>query len=249
MPSDHAVSDIPLVTVSPVTLVVSGVLPLTESGSNTALVEDAFNLGRSRYFYSGRAHPGFGDVALAFSPAIEESHSGSATPFDTGGAYWSKLHPFVDLSDQDRLARGKSLVDDTKCSLARWRQELEGFLNIFFAGDEVGYLDGNPPDTDGDWGPEDLPARKRSNIEDPLVDWRAWTWEVRLHEEHEIERELQHWAATADAVSHLEEKARQSDLPIAATDHLVTLFEVDHTIERDASTAFQRLEEQIKEQL
>ena len=51
--------------------------------------EDEFGFGRSLYFYAGRAHEDYGDVALGFGASVEEGHSGSVT---TTGHYASGNH-------------------------------------------------------------------------------------------------------------------------------------------------------------
>ncbi len=47
----------------------------------TRRAERLLGLAPSVYFYAGRAHPDFGDVALVFAPGCEASHTGSVTPF------------------------------------------------------------------------------------------------------------------------------------------------------------------------
>ncbi len=55
----------------------------------TRRAEALLVLSPSAYFYAGRAHPAFGYVAMAFAAGCESTHTGSATPFDTGGL----VHP------------------------------------------------------------------------------------------------------------------------------------------------------------
>jgi hypothetical protein len=69
----------------------------------TRNAEDLIGLGRSAYFFAGRACPAFGDVALAYSVECETGHTGSVTPFDTGGLILGHIQgnlppDFVDLA-------------------------------------------------------------------------------------------------------------------------------------------------------
>jgi hypothetical protein len=66
-----------------------------------AKAETALGLPRSLYFYSGRACPEFGDVALAFEAGSEDGHTGSATPFDTGGLLAGHIKASAKLDPKD----------------------------------------------------------------------------------------------------------------------------------------------------
>ncbi len=96
---------------------------------HTRRAEDLLHLSRSVYFYAGRAHPSFGSVALAFTPACEMSHTGSATPFDTGGLMNSNPANQIRLrldsdGEAERIAYGRS----SEISLERWREVFGGVL-------------------------------------------------------------------------------------------------------------------------
>ena len=163
-------------------MAVNGNLPLT-SNPTTRAVEDRCGLPPSRYFYAGKAYWGYGDVALSYLPAIERKHSGSSNPFDTGEAYRQTFAPVK--SDRARAIR---LIRETLFSLSEWRKEFAGFLRAYFPRLRD-YFSGTPS-REGDWGHQDLPARY------PNTDWRAWTWEVRLHEEHPLSQHLHLWATS-----------------------------------------------------
>jgi hypothetical protein len=68
---------------------------------DTRRAESLLGLSPSAYFYAGRAHPGFGNVALAFAPGSEAHHTGSATPFDTGGLVHPNRYIKIQLSPAD----------------------------------------------------------------------------------------------------------------------------------------------------
>jgi len=58
--------------------------------------EDEFGFGRSLYFYPGRAHSEYGDVALGFPASVEEGHTGSVT---TTGYYASADRAHLPCND------------------------------------------------------------------------------------------------------------------------------------------------------
>ncbi|MGH8582232.1 MAG: hypothetical protein ACREWG_05475, partial [Gammaproteobacteria bacterium] len=68
---------------------------------DTRRAESLLRLSPSAYFYAGRAHPAFGDVALAFPASLEINHTGSATPFDTGGLVHPNRYMKIRLSPAD----------------------------------------------------------------------------------------------------------------------------------------------------
>jgi len=120
---------------------------------------------------------------LAYRPTIETEagHTGSSNPFDSGGAYRQRINPV--RFDRARAVR---LIRETLVLLSEWRKEFAGFLHAYFPRLR-NYFSGTPF-PEGDWGPQDLPARH------PNDNWRAWTWEVRLYEEHPVSQHLHLWA-------------------------------------------------------
>jgi hypothetical protein len=137
---------------------------------HTRRAEDLLDLSRSAYFYAGRAHPSFGWVALAFAPACEASHTGSVTPFDTGGLMNSNPANQIRLrldpdGEAERIAYGRS----SEIPLERWREVFGGVLAAYFVMDGD-YWNGKPRPCD----PEGLYELN--------TDWRCWTFEVRFSE-------------------------------------------------------------------
>lgn len=135
-------------------------------------VEDALGLGRCLYFYAGRASKDFGDFALAFSdPSFEDRHTGSATPFDTGGLYRGFI--LWNLPDRE-LWRLKEFVDNSRVPLAVWRDGFARFLAAYFAS-PLDYWSARPKMAD----PEGI-------LLHPSNSWRSWAFEIRVHEGENI---------------------------------------------------------------
>ena len=91
-----------------------GVVPTSQDtgyySDGTRNAEKSLGLPPSAYFYAGRAHKDFGNVAMAFSPTCEAGHAGSVTPFDTGGLMNRKIALKLDPSDgeAERIAYGQA---------------------------------------------------------------------------------------------------------------------------------------------
>jgi len=152
----------------------------------TRRAEDLLGLPRSAYFYAGRANPSFGDVAMAFAPACEAAHSGTVTPFDTGGLVHPKKYiRFRSVSadeDDERVRYGRS----SEIPLASWRAVFARVLAAYFetSGD---YWDGRPSAHD----PEGLYGLNTG--------WRAWTFEVRFSEGQSVHARAA-WCATKEVM-------------------------------------------------
>lgn len=157
-----------------------------DHGYYTDFTRDAerlLGLGASSYFYAGRACPDFGSAALAFDGACEAGHTGSATPFDTGGLVHPKRYIRVKLepdTDDQRAAYGRSSV----IALEDWRAIFGQVLAAYFSSPRE-YWVGRPTWHD----PEELYSRNSS--------WRAWTFEVRFHEALSIHERVAWCADTA----------------------------------------------------
>jgi hypothetical protein len=143
----------------------------------TRRAETLLGLSPSAYFYAGRAHPDFGNVGLAFPADCELKHTGSATPFDTGGL----VHPRRYIRIRSTGAAGHddevSLVIYGRASeipLDQWRRVFASMLAAYFRS-EVDYWTGRPLPYDPD-GLYELNA-----------EWRAWTFEIRFSEGQSID--------------------------------------------------------------
>lgn len=161
----------------------------------TQRAEELLGLPPSVYFYAGRAHPDFGSSAFAFAAGCEESHTGSASPFDTGGLLSDPPHIKVRLEPTDgkseRVAFGKA----SEMPLDRWRNAFGKCLAAYF-------------DSDLDYW------HKRPSVPDPEGlfelndDWRAWTFEIRFSEGQSIHERVA-WCADETVMSHLRRLADQ----------------------------------------
>ncbi len=144
------------------------------SSRGTRRAEQLLGLLSCVYFYAGRAHPKFGSVALAFLPPCEAGHTGSATPFDTGGLVHPKRVVKLRLSPTDGDAERTEYFRSSEIPLDRWRDVFARVLAAHFLS-SVDYWSGKPQPFD----PEGLYELNS--------DWRAWTFEVRFHEGQPIE--------------------------------------------------------------
>jgi hypothetical protein len=151
------------------------VLPTSEHlgfcSDGTRAAEDTLGLPRSVYFYAGRAEPEFGDVALAFDPGTEASHTGSATAFDTGGLVGEYPRclkcTLTDAPPEEKRTFARRSTVRLRC----WRKFFKHQLAAYFS-TPADYWDGRPAYED----PEELYSPQRAN------DHRAWTAEVRFQE-------------------------------------------------------------------
>ena len=109
--------------------IADGTIPTSEEqyrycGPTTRDVELLLGFPPSVYFYAGRAHPQYGEVALAFLPEVERSVAHSATPFDSGGVAREDgrgyhFTPPAGMSRAD-FARACILEADWRAEFARW---------------------------------------------------------------------------------------------------------------------------------
>ena len=145
----------------------------TYYSDTTRRAEDLLGLVRSAYFYAGRACPCFGDVALAFEPSIEDGHTVSVTPIDTGGLVHEKRYIRCNLNGPDDEAALVEFCRASEIAGSVWRSEFARFLAAYF-NPLVDYWTGHPAYDD----PEQLFTLGN--------DWRAWTFEVRFAEPHSV---------------------------------------------------------------
>jgi hypothetical protein len=87
----------------------------------TRRAEALLGLRPSAYFYAGRAHPSFGSMALAFAAGCEDTHTGSVTPFDTGGLLHPKRPIRVRLVPSDGEAERVEFGRSSEIQLDQWR--------------------------------------------------------------------------------------------------------------------------------
>lgn len=82
------------------------------------------------YFYAGRAHPRFGNLALAFDAGVQIGRTGSVTPFDSGGFVWEPV-PHIQVRLADGSVQGRiDYCHESLLSLDEWR---DGFAHVLAA--------------------------------------------------------------------------------------------------------------------
>jgi hypothetical protein len=142
----------------------------SHGSANTLYTEAKWSLPPSLYFYAGRAAPSgrYGYMALAFDKSCEAIQQGSATPFDTGGL----AHGYILTNLADDVA-AKDFVAKSLISLDKWRCGFSKYLAAYFQSPSDHFA-GRPIQLD----PEEL--------HDPNNTWRAWTFEVRFHDNQKI---------------------------------------------------------------
>jgi hypothetical protein len=154
----------------------------------TRLAEDILGLGRSSYFFVGRACLDFGDVALAFTPKCEEGHTGSATPFDTGGLINGRIQGNLPDPGNARCDFGSSAT----IQLSLWRTAFGHYLAAYFSTPLDYWTARQPSRVD----PEGI-------YRHPDNTFRAWTFEVRFSEGHSIYNNLAAWSARETFITEL----------------------------------------------
>ena len=168
--------------------------PAHDATSKTRATEIGLELGCCLYFYAGRACPEFGSVGFGFAAQgdtlPEQGHTGSATPFDTGGLWHGFMHPFCHATEEAK----KTFLEAHRADLAEWRKSFAHHLRERFATPKD-YWNGTP------------------NYDDPFphadnTDWRAWTMEVRFHEAHALTLALR-WCCSMKLREALVEMLRQ----------------------------------------
>ncbi len=162
--------------------------PVSDKGSSWG-TEKEMDWDPCVYFYAGQVIPKgrSHNVVLLYHSDLDQKHPGNATPCDSGGVYNGKCHPFTQArTDPDQRRRAKNFLRATNHDVARWRGHFADFLVHFFQSDWQHYLYQYPPKTTnpGTANPileqTDFPARYPGNWNGGSVDWRSWTWEVRI---------------------------------------------------------------------
>ena len=137
------------------------------------------------YFHAGRTHPVYGKVAFVFSP-LDEEDKAEVTPFGLGGLLCKATGPDHDQrrcvapvahlpeADQADFVAASTWRSD-------WREQASKFLAAYFGSDLQAYFAeeavGRPTQLD--------PAGVFHPTTGSL-DWRAWTFEVRIAAEIDL---------------------------------------------------------------
>ena len=164
----------------------------------TRRAESLLGLFASAYFYSGRACPAFGNIAIAFDHTTDPAHTVSATPFDTGGLIHERRFIRCNLNGPDDENKLIQFAQASEIQGQIWRDEFHRFLAAYFDPIER-YWNGRPTYTD----PEKMFSLNN--------DWRAWTFEIRFAEGHSVTRGCVAWVAEEGAMELL--KLRQAKQP------------------------------------
>jgi hypothetical protein len=211
----------------------------TDQGYCTDLTRQAealLSLPPSAYFYAGRAHPAFGNVALGFVPGCEAAHTGSATPFDTGGLVHPARYIKVRL-DPDGQAELVAYGRSSEIQLDRWREVFGRVLAAYFSS-VIDYWTGRPL-------PHDPEGLYELNGE-----WRAWTFEVRFYEGQSI-HDCAAWCADEVTMENLRRRleSQKPTLPGDPPTALESFFQAPMVLERAGTPSFcKRLEQWVRDQ-
>jgi hypothetical protein len=155
--------------------------------------EAAFGLGASLYFYVGHACPDFardGDpFVFVFAADAFDGALGTMTHFDTGGLYSEKIHldRDVDLADYVAAHRLENLDG--------WREKFGAYLTEYFSSAKAYVLGKERAKKRDDYGRLLHPENER----------RAWTWELQLHDDHDVRHGLRWLWVTTDVYERLVE--------------------------------------------
>lgn len=246
LPASNAVADkIPLVHVD--RTVISLIenppheIPTSAIGSNsgnTRRAEGLLGLPPSAYFYAGRAHPKFGSTAIAFAAECEDAHTGSASPFDTGGLLSNPPHLKLRLNPNDGEAERVAFGTASTLRLEHWRATFGTFLAAYFDAD-VDYWQKKPSRID----PESLFELNN--------DWRAWTFEIRFAEGQSI-NERAAWCADESVMSQLRrlDDQQPATIPGDPPSGLDLFFAGPPALEPSGTPQFcEQLEQWVQEQI
>ncbi|HAT49344.1 MAG: hypothetical protein HQL07_04975 [Nitrospirae bacterium] len=206
---------------------------------------------RGRYYYAGFADGQYGDIAFAYGPDHESGQRGSAHPFDTGALILGGLHPFFKHPKHSRPLC--QFVADTTVQLAGWRDLFKRFIDLCYDGDVIPYLNGDrPPKPANYWTTPQLPSYHSANIAP-----QAWTWEVVIHSQPEVERGLIAWSCYDDirkeVVDTLNDfKGKEPTFPADRIDACLPLLQqcYQHTIGKEPCDVMQqKIVDWVQEQI
>jgi hypothetical protein len=137
--------------------------------------ETAFGLGASLYFYVGHACPDFAASANAwvfvFAADTFDGMPGTMTHFDTGGLHCGKIHLVRDVDLAEYVAAHRLP------SLDGWRDRFRAYVGEYFSSTKAYVLGKERAKKDDEHGRLHHPENS-----DP----RAWTWEMQLHDDHDV---------------------------------------------------------------
>lgn len=198
------------------------------------------------YFYAGQAHPKYGDVAFAYTPAYERNKTGLTAPCDTGGIYAGRCEPFHGKSGTDEVV---AFLQKIQVNLADWREGFADYLYDFFGENVHDYCMRRPPNTHetARWGEPDLPARFPANhLAD---DWPSWTWEVRIEERTALYDELLTWSTSQTTEAQLVDRMTRRGSGMSAAPYPSKLLRITRQIDSEFTESVNRLQEWVADWL
>ncbi len=207
-------------------------------------VEEACGLAPSRYFYAGRLHADFGNIGFVYSSEVECDQTGTANPFDTGGAFCGHVTPFREIADaKEREGRACILIDATLSDLFDWREHFAEYLIEFFPNPRDYAAESPVPsfENSGNRFPDDTPVRHARNFD--TGDFRYCSWEIRIQGPISQTEHLKRWGC--DQPSHEMILQRVLDDP---DDPLAALARTQPAVVDDPVRLCRRLEEPSDEQ-
>ncbi len=166
-----------------------GKLLPSHKSPNAAAKERRLRAADGVYFHAGRTHPVYGKVALVFSP-LEEEEEAEITPFGLGGLLCDGtgtdhderrcVTPVAHLPEADQ-------ADFVAASTWRedWREHAPKFLAAYFGADLDAYFAAEAVGR-----PTQLDPAGVFHPTTGSLDWRAWTFEVRIAAEVDLYRVL-----------------------------------------------------------
>jgi len=246
LPASNAVADsVPLVHVDRAVMSLIEHPPheiptsaMGKNSDNTRRAEELLGLPPSAYFYAGRAHPKFGSTAFAFAAGCEVAHTGSASPFDTGGLLSNPPHLKLRLNPNDGEAERVAFATASMLPLDQWRASFGRFLAAYFDAD-IDYWQKKPSRID----PERLFELNH--------DWRAWTFEIRFSEGQSIDARVA-WCADETVMSQLRrlDDQQPATIPGDPPSRLDQFFAGPPALEPSGTSQFcERLEQWIRKQI
>jgi hypothetical protein len=159
--------------------------------------EKALGLSPSLYFYVGHACPAFAEATntwvFVFAPDTFDEKPGTMTHFDTGGLFSKKIHldREVDLAAYCAAHR----LD----KLSGWQGRFQAYLGEYFTSVGAYVL--------GERARKDDPEGRHSKN----TDRRAWTWEMQLHEDHDVRVGLFRLWLLPDHMDQLKRRIREME--------------------------------------
>ena len=163
-----------------VTRAIRGEWPVPAASPRTLAAEPGLGiLGKPYYFFVLRAEDEYGFVVFVFSEAegaVWPTDARGATPFDSGGWWWGKIHTDSSREPLDAIAR-KTAFQTLDVPLSDWMDDFKKYIHSHYG--TVGhYIKGCAPRSR-----DEFPEIGFTIIKGSPNTARAWTWEVRVPHE------------------------------------------------------------------